>query len=187
VVPRKGHVFVISSPSGGGKTSLVKRLRRQLPGLALSVSVTTRAPRPGERDGRDYHFVSPEAFRRLQRAEALLEWARVHDARYGTPKQPVVDALARGRDVVLSIDVQGAQKVRRALGRRAVLIFLLPPSMEQLERRLTRRRTETSEAIRRRLRVAARELARAGTYDYTVVNDRLDDAVRDVRAIITAT
>lgn len=181
---RPGRAFVLSSPSGGGKTTVVQRLRRALPTLARPVSVTTRAPRVGERRGRDYRFVSPAAFHRLRRAGALLEQARVHDAWYGTPRRPLLQALARGRDAVLSIDVQGARQVRRALGTRAVLIFLVPPSMASLRQRLVRRRTDSPAAIRRRLAQARRELACAAWYDYRVVNDRLARAVRDVAAII---
>ena len=176
---------MISSPSGGGKTTVVERVLQTMPRLVRSVSVTTRPRRRGEREGHHYHFVSPAAFQRLQRAGHLLEWAAVHGARYGTLKPSVLHALAKGRDVILSIDVQGARQVRRALGRRTALIFLLPPSMERLRHRLLRRRTETAGAIRRRLAAARRELACARWYDYTVVNDRLERAVADVKRIIT--
>lgn len=179
-----GRVFVVSGPSGGGKTTVVSRLRRAMPRLVRSVSVTTRRPRPGERHGHDYRFVSIDGFAALRRAGRLLEWANVHGALYGTLKQPVLDALARGRDVILSIDVQGARKVRHALGSRAVLIFLLPPSKEDLKQRLLQRRTETPAAIRRRLAAAKREIACAAWYDYRVVNDRLSRAVARVREII---
>lgn len=178
-------MFVISSPSGGGKTTVVARVQRLLPRLVRSVSVTTRPPRPGERRGSDYRFVSPAQFHRLRRDGQLLEWARVHGACYGTPKQPVLRALGRGRDVVLSIDVQGARQVRRALGARAVLIFLLPPSLRQLRERLVRRRTDSPTAIRQRIAAAKRELACVPRYDYRVVNNRLGQTMRRVRAIIT--
>jgi len=177
-------VVVISSPSGGGKTTLVERLRRAIPALVRSVSVTTRPLRGGERQGREYRFVSPVTFERLRRSGELLEWARVHEACYGTPKRPVLRALAAGNDVVLSIDVQGARQVRRALGQRAVLVFLLPPSMARLRQRLVRRRTETPAAIRRRLLAARRELACAAWYDHRVVNDRLEQTIQDVKAIL---
>ena len=183
---RVGRVFVISSPSGGGKTTIAARLRRKLPRLARSVSVTTRAPRRGERNGRHYRFISPAEFQRWQRQDRLLEWARVHGAYYGTPKRQILAALARGRDALLSIDVQGARSVRRALGKRAVLIFLLPPSLTHLRQRLLQRRTETASAIRRRLAAARRELACATWYDYRVVNDRLERAVSDIAKIIGA-
>ena len=175
---------MISSPSGGGKTTVVERLLRAMPRLVRSVSVTTRLRRRQERQGRDYHFMSLAAFQRLRRAGHLLEWAAVHGACYGTPRPPILQALAKGRDAILSIDVQGARQIRRALGRRAVLIFLLPPSMDRLRHRLLRRRTETAAAVRQRLAAARREIACARWYDYTVVNDRLERAVADVRAII---
>lgn len=178
------RVFVISSPSGGGKTTVVTRLLRAMPRLVRSISVTTRPRRAGERQGRDYHFVSPAAFQRLRRSRQLLEWAKVHGAYYGTPKGATLQALARGRSVILSIDVQGARQVRRALGRRATLIFLLPPSRDHLRRRLIKRRTETPASIRRRLAAATRELACATWYDYTVVNDRLERAVAQVTELV---
>ena len=181
-----GRVFVISSPSGGGKTTVAQRLRRWAPGLVRSVSVTTRAPRFGERHGRDYLFVSPRQFERMKRSGQLLEWATVHGASYGTPKRPIMQAIAQGRDALLSIDVQGARKVRRLLGANAVLIFLLPPSTEALQQRLMRRRTDSAHAIRQRMAAAAREMACAQWYDYEVVNDRLSDTMAQVKAIVTA-
>jgi len=164
---------------------MVEQLLHTMPRLVRSVSVTTRSRRRGERQGTHYHFVSLAAFQRLRRAGHLLEWAKVHSAYYGTPKPPILQALAKGRDVILSIDVQGARQVRRALGRRAALIFLLPPSMDRLRRRLLRRRTETAAAVRQRLAAARREIACARWYDYSVVNDRLEQAVADVKHIIT--
>ncbi|MDP3704003.1 MAG: guanylate kinase [Candidatus Omnitrophota bacterium] len=179
-------MFVISSPSGGGKTTVAQRLRRWAPGLVRSVSVTTRPPRFGERDGRDYRFVTPRQFERMKRSGQLLEWARVHGASYGTPKRPIMQAIAHGRDALLSIDVQGARQVRRLLGSNAVLIFLLPPSTEALQQRLMRRRTDSASAIRRRMAAAAREMACAQWYDYEVVNDRLSDTMAQVKAIVIA-
>ena len=183
---RAGRVFVISSPSGGGKTTVVERLMRRVPELVRSVSVTTRPPRSGERHGRDYRFVSRAAFERMRRAGALLEWAKVHGEYYGTPKRPIARGIAQGRHMLLNIDVQGARKIRRALGEQAVLIFLLPPSRDVLRQRLMRRRTESAAAIRRRLAAAEREMACAQWYDYEVVNDRLSDTVAQVRAVVTA-
>ena len=165
---------------------MAQRLLRWAPRLVRSVSVTTRAPRPGERRGRDYRFVSQAAFERMRRSGQLLEWAKVHGAYYGTPKRPVMRALAQGRDALLSIDVQGARQVRRLLGAQAVLIFLLPPSTEALQRRLARRRTDSEHAIRRRMAAAAREMACAQWYDYEVVNERLSDTMAQVEAIVTA-
>jgi len=181
-----GRVVVISSPSGGGKTTVVRRLLRGMPRLVRSVSVTTRPARGGERRGVDYEFVSPAAFARLRRSGALLESANVHGAWYGTPKRAVLDAIRGGRDAILSIDVQGARRIRRALGRRAVLIFLLPPSMDQLRQRLLRRRTDAPAAIRRRLAAARRELACASWYDHAIVNDRLSSTVARVKAVLRA-
>ncbi len=163
---------------------MVERLRRLIPRLQRSVSVTTRLRRRGERSGRDYWFVSRTTFQRLQRSGQLLEWAKVHGAYYGTLKRPILRALAEGQDVVLSIDVQGARQVRRALGTHAVLIFLLPPSIAQLRQRLLGRSTETPGAIRQRLSAARRELACASWYNYRVVNDRLEQAIREVAAIV---
>jgi guanylate kinase len=183
---RLGTLFVISSPSGGGKTTVVRKLLRRVAGLSRSVSATTRPPRPSERSGREYAFLSPAAFARMRARSGLLEWARVHQAWYGTPRAATERLLARGRDVVLSIDVQGARQVRRRCRRQAVLIFLMPPSMEELRRRLLRRGTESGEALRRRLAAAARELACARWYDYVVVNDRLTTAVAHLAAIVTA-
>lgn len=182
---RKGRVFVISSPSGGGKTTLVARLLRALPRLERSISVTTRPPRRGERQGHDYQFISLRTFRRLRQSGSLLEWAKVHGAYYGTPKDAVIRTLAHGQDVILSIDVQGARQVRRALGSAAVLIFLLPPSVRQLRQRLMQRRTDTVVAIRRRLAVAEQEITCAAWYDYTLVNDRLNRAINQLRRIVT--
>ena len=181
-----GRVFVISSPSGGGKTTVVGQLTRRVPELVRSVSVTTRPPRSGERHGRDYRFVSRAMFERMRQRGALLEWAKVHGEYYGTPKRPIARTLAQGRHMLLNIDVQGARKIRRALGEQAILIFLLPPSRDVLRQRLVRRRTESAAAIRRRLAAAAREMACAQWYDYEVVNNRLSDTVAQVRAIVTA-
>ena len=155
--------------------------------MLRSVSVTTRLPRSGERQGRHYRFLSVAAFQRMRRTGALLEWARVHGAYYGTPKRPILRALADGKRVVLNIDVQGARQVRRALGTRAVLVFLVPPSLTRLRQRLRRRHTEDPAVIRRRLTAAKRELACASWYDHRVVNDRLSKTVRDVKAIIVGT
>lgn len=184
--PRPGCAFVISSPSGGGKTTVMDRLRKRVPRLMRSVSATTRAPRHGERRTRAYRFLTREEFQLLRRTGALLEWATVHGASYGTPKAPVVRALARGRDVLLSIDVQGARKIRRVLGDQAVLVFLMPPSMAQLRQRLRGRRTDSPASIRRRLAAAKRELACASWYDYRIVNDRLEDTIKAVELIVQA-
>ena len=179
-----GRLIVVSSPSGGGKTTVVQGLRRRMPRLRRSVSVTTRARRPGERDGRDYHFISAAEFSRLRRARQLLEWARVHGAAYGTPRGPIERALARGHDVILSIDVQGARKIRRAFGRRALLVFLLPPAVAVLRQRLLRRRTETPASLARRLAAAARETACANWYDVRLANGQIATVVDRLAAVL---
>ena len=182
----RGKLFVVSSPSGGGKTTVVRELLKRMPGLTRSVSVTTRPPRPSERNGAHYRFVSPKQFQRLRARGQLLEWARVHQAYYGTPCGSVERALALGRDVVLSIDVQGARQIRRKFASRAVLVFLLPPSLDDLRARLMRRKTETPEAIRKRLAAARQELAAARGYDYAIVNKRLARAIAQIYAIVVA-
>jgi guanylate kinase len=181
-----GQLFIVSAPSGAGKTTILKRLMGELPGLVFSVSHTTRPPRPGEIDGRDYHFVGREAFDRLRSDGDLLEWAEVHGNLYGTSRGAVIDRLAAGHDVILDIDVQGAAQVCRHSELRAISIFIMPPSLAELERRLAGRETDEAEVIRRRLANAVRELAECGRYDHLVVNDRLDEAVEMVGAVILA-
>lgn len=181
-----GRVFVVSGPSGGGKTTVVDALLKRMPALVRSVSVTTRRRRPSERNGFDYRFLSWQTFRRLRSRGALLEWASVHQAFYGTPKATVERALARGRDVILSIDVQGARQVRRRLGSRAVLVFLKPPSLSALRARLLKRRTETPQTLHKRLAVARRELSCVRWYDYAVVNRRVAEAAEQLKAIVLA-
>ncbi|MBI2884592.1 MAG: guanylate kinase [Candidatus Omnitrophica bacterium] len=182
----RGVAFVVSSPSGGGKTTVVRALVDSMSGLRRSISVTTRMRRPGERSRVDYRFVSRPTFLRLREDGKLLEWAQVHRAEYGTLREPLLQALAAGTDVILSLDVQGARAVRRQLKDRAVLIFLLPPSLQALKARLVRRRTESPDAIAQRLSAAQKELRRLATYDYAVVNRRVEQAVEDVRAIVLA-
>jgi len=183
---RRGTLIVLAGPSGVGKGSVVERLLSRDPeGLVYSVSVTSRAPRPGEVDGVDYHFVSEDGFDRLIREGELLEWAEIVGHRSGTPARFVEEARAAGRDVVLELDVKGAQQVR-AKEPDAVLIFLLPPSFEELEERLRGRATEDEAAIGRRLDTARWELQQEGSFDARVVNDDLDRAVEEVAAIIEA-
>jgi len=183
---RRGTLIVIAGPSGVGKGSVVRRLLARDPeGLSLSVSVTTRSPRPGEVDGVDYGFVHDDAFDAMIRAGELLEWAEIVGHRSGTPAQFVEEQLAAGRDVVLEIDVKGAQQVRDA-SPDAVLIFLLPPSLAELERRLRGRGTEDDARIERRLDTARWELQQEGWFDHRVVNDDLDRATEEVAAIIEA-
>ncbi len=179
-----GRVFIVSAPSGAGKTTLINRLLRRVPGVVRSISVTTRPPRLGERHGRDYYLVARARFAAMQRWRELLESAIVHGAHYGTPVTPVVRALRAGQDVLLSIDVQGTQQVMRRLS--CVRIFILPPSMASLRHRLEHRRTESPTQIRARLALARRELQAAPQYDYVVVNDELRQAVSQLQAIVIA-
>lgn len=166
-----------------GKGTVVRRLIERNPGLALSVSCTTRPPRPGEVDGLDYHFLSPEEFDRRVQDGAFLEWAEVYGHRYGTLIAPVADALQRGTDVILEIDVQGAARVRERMPD-AVLIFLAPPSFDALVERIRRRHTEDEAAMARRLAAATREMEQASWFDHVVVNDEVDQAAAQVAAII---
>jgi guanylate kinase len=180
---RTGTLFVLAGPSGVGKGSVVRELVAKDPSLSLSVSVTTRPPRPGEVDGVDYFFVDEDAFARMVEAGELLEWAEIVGHRSGTPKGFVEDRLGEGRDVILEIDVVGASQVRERVPD-SVLIFLEPPSLEELERRLRGRGTETEEAIRLRLQTAAWELEQRSWFDHVVVNDDLERAAGLVAAII---
>lgn len=181
----KGFLLIISAPSGAGKSTVCRRLRRRDPSLGYSVSCTTRAPRRGEVDGRHYRFLRVAEFRRLLRKREFLEWANVHGNYYGTPRGPIDKAVAAGRVVLADIDVQGAEQVRRRL-RDNVAVFLFPPSWGTLERRLLRRRDTDRATIERRMRNARREMRCAPRYDYWVVNDRLQDAVRRIEAVIAA-
>lgn len=176
-------LFVISAPSGAGKTSLVRALLERRANLSVSVSHTTRAQRPNEVDGRDYHFVTRERFEELKAAGAFLEHARVFDNDYGTGAEQVRERLAEGRDVVLEIDWQGAQQVRRSLPE-SVTIFILPPSREALRERLRMRRTDSLEVIERRLRDAVADMSHYREFDYVVVNDDFERALLELNAIL---
>ncbi len=180
---RHGLLVVIAGPSGVGKGTVHTRVRSLLPDAVLSVSATTRAPRDGEVDGVDYHFVSPQRFQELVDGDALLEWAEYAGNRYGTPSEPVASAVAAGHVVVLDIELQGALQVR-AHDPSALLLFLAPPSFEELERRLLARGTEDPAALDRRLTRAREELDQAHHFDVTVINDDLDRCVAEVVAII---
>ena len=176
--------MVLSGPSAVGKSSVVARLRAELPEMYFSVSATTRAPRPGEVEGVDYHFVGPAEFDRLIRDGELLEWAVVHKAaRYGTPRQPVDLALASGQPAMLEIDLQGARQVRTTMPE-ALFVFLKPPSWEELVRRLVGRGTESEEERVRRLETAREELAAEGEFDETIVNHEVHDAAEQLVALM---
>jgi guanylate kinase len=181
---KQGRLFVVAGPSGVGKGTVIRRLRELVPDVELSVSCTTRARREGERDGVDYRYVSDEEFDRLIADGALLEWAEIFGHhRSGTPAAPVAQARAAGRDVILEIDVQGARQVREQLPK-AVLVFLAPPSLDELGRRLRSRGTEDEAQIERRLEVAGREMEERSLFDQVVVNDDVDRAAREIAAII---
>ena len=178
-------LFVVSGPSGGGKSTLIHRVLREVPGLRFSVSHTTRARRASEKDGRDYHFVRTDVFQRMIARGAFLEWAKVHGHLYGTSRTEV--ARRRG-DVLLDIDVQGARQVRAALGAtgEAAFIFVTPPSYRELARRLRARGEDDAEAMARRLRNARDEMRSAGQFDYVVINDDLETAVAELKAVVRA-
>jgi guanylate kinase len=179
----KGRLFVITAPSGAGKTSLIEALMRDDPSLKISISYTTRAPRAGERDGVDYHFVDEATFRRMRERGEFLESAEVHGNFYGTAKQVILDAVARGEDLILEIDWQGAQQVRR-LYPHAVGVFILPPTIEELERRMRSRGQDADAVIRRRLANAREELAHAGEFKYAIINKDFETARQELAAII---
>jgi guanylate kinase len=180
---RKGNLIIISGPSGAGKGTLVAELTTRVPSIWVSVSATTRAPRPGEVDGENYVFLTPEEFERRVQAGEFLEWASVHGNRYGTLRSTVEAKIAEGRQVILEIDPQGAALVK-ALMPEAVLIFILAPSMAELERRIRGRGAETDEQVAVRLETAVRELELVGTYDYVVENDDVLRATNELADIL---
>ena len=179
----KGKLFVITAPSGAGKTSLIEAVMRDDPSLKISVSYTTRAPRKGEKDGADYHFVDEPTFRQMKARGEFLESAEVHGNHYGTARQVILDAVKRGEDIILEIDWQGAQQVRK-LYPDCVGIFILPPSVEELERRMRARAQDSDAVIRRRLDNAREELAHAGEFKYAIINKDFETARRELASII---
>lgn len=185
-IERRGLMLVLSSPSGAGKTTLARRLLEAEPDLDLSVSVTTRLKRPAEKDGRDYHFISREMFESMAREGALLEHAKVFGHLYGTPRAPVEAALQRGRDVLFDIDWQGTQQLERTARDDLVRVFILPPSMRELSRRLHARAQDDDSVVARRMARAAGEISHWAEYDYVIVNTDLDDSLAKLRAILTA-
>jgi guanylate kinase len=180
-----GTLFIVSSPSGGGKTSLVKALLEAEPEVRLSVSFTTRAPRQGEVNGRDYNFVEPREFTRMIEAGELLESAEIYGNQYGTSQKWVEAEFARGRDVLLEIDWQGAQQVRKLM-KAVVSVFIVPPSPEVLEARLKGRGQDSAEAIARRLAAARDEMSHASEYDYVIINEEFSRAALDLRSVVRA-
>jgi guanylate kinase len=181
----RGILFVVSSPSGGGKGTLIRRILTRLPRLGYSISWTTRAPRQGEMNGRDYHFVTSEEFIAARERNEFLEWATVHNHFYGTSLKVVERELASGRDIILEIDVQGAASVRRA-GIEAISVFILPPSFDILKRRLTGRQSENADALALRLRNARGEVEQYREFDYVVLNDDVERAATQLASIVYA-
>jgi len=179
-------MLLISSPSGAGKTSLSRRLVADHADLNLSISATTRDPRPGEEDGREYHFVDRAAFDDMIEQDAFLEWANVHEHRYGSPKAPVMEALGMGQDVLFDIDWQGAAQIAQKAPDDVVRVFILPPSMAELSRRLHARAQDREDVIQRRLGRAYGEIERAVDYDYVIINDDYDRAFADLAHIYHA-
>ena len=185
-VERRGLMFVLSSPSGAGKTTLSRLLIDRMAGLQMSVSATTRPMRPGEVDGHDYHFIDKAKFEQMVKRNELLEWATVFDNRYGTPRVPVEQALSAGQDVLFDIDWQGTQQLRQRAGDDLVSIFVLPPSHDELERRLRARAQDAEDVVQARMAKANNEISHWAEYDYVVINDDLDSTLAKIRTILDA-
>jgi guanylate kinase len=185
-VERRGLMFVLSSPSGAGKTTLSRMLVAETPALQMSVSATTRPMRPGEVDGRDYLFVDKPKFEAMVKRDELLEWATVFDNRYGTPRAPVEAALSAGQDILFDIDWQGTQQLRSRSPNDVVSVFILPPSVQALEQRLHTRAQDSDEVIRGRMKKAGDEMSHFDAYDYIVVNDNIGIAFEAVKSILRA-
>jgi guanylate kinase len=185
-ITRRGMMLVLSSPSGAGKTTLSRKLLEAHPDIVMSVSVTTRPPRTGEVEGRDYRFIDAARFEAMKRGDELLEWAHVFGHSYGTPRHPVDEAIARGRDVLFDIDWQGTQKLRELARSDLASVFVLPPSMKELERRLRSRAQDSDAVIADRMAKAVGEMSHWEEYDYVVINRDLDQAFAEVEGILAA-
>jgi guanylate kinase len=185
-IQRRGLLLVLSSPSGAGKTTIARRLIDAEPNISMSVSVTTRKPRPGEVDGRDYLFVDEPTFKHMADNSELLEWARVFDNYYGTPRAPVEAAIEEGADVLFDIDWQGAQQLSEKMKHDVVRVFILPPSATSLEQRLRARAQDPDDVVRRRMDAAAAEISHWPEYDYVIVNSDLAASLEGITAILAA-
>ncbi len=179
----KGNIFIISAPSGAGKTTLCRMILEQLDDIEFSISYTTRPPRPGEVDGRDYYFVSKDEFMQMVQEGEFIEWAEVHGNLYGTSKKRLLERVSKGIDVLLDIDTQGAAQIKEK-GLEAVYIFILPPSLKALRERLVGRASDPEDVINRRLKKAVEEIAAYKMYNYVIINDKLDEAFEQLKAVV---
>ncbi len=182
---KRGNLIVISAPSGTGKTTIVKRILSEMDNIQFSISYTTRKPRPGEMDGKDYFFVDEKTFKNMIEEDEFLEWANVYGNLYGTSKTYVEKILKGGNDVLLDIDVQGGKSIKEKKSD-SILIFLIPPSLKELEKRLKNRKSDPEEVIKKRLKIAKSEILEYKNYDFIVMNDILESAVKNVKNIIEA-
>jgi guanylate kinase len=185
-IPRRGLLLVMSSPSGAGKTTLSRKLLAADKNITMSVSVTTRSPRPGEIEGKDYFFITKDRFAQMRDRNELLEWAEVFGNFYGTPRKPVEEALGKGRDVLFDIDWQGTQQLAQAMEDDLVRLFILPPSADELQNRLINRAQDSSSVVAKRMAEASREISHWPEYDYVIVNDEIEEAHRQVMAVLSA-
>jgi guanylate kinase len=181
-----GNLFIISAPSGTGKTTILKKVISEMENIMFSVSHTTRTPRPGEKEGVDYYFVEKDAFQKMLEKELFYEWAEVHGNLYGTSRYAVQETIDQGKDIILDIDVQGGFQAREKVGARGIFIFIMPPSIQELESRLVKRGTEPESVIATRLKNAQVEIKFMDQYDYVIVNDNVSKAVEVLKSIIIA-